>query len=92
MVVCHILIKWHLNFELLKLVPLISEKGAGDFAYGMCKEVICTRHSRKLLIDVSLLQNVVDELVRRSKSEEALNLVQLAHVWNYPHYQERHFP
>ncbi|XP_041027986.1 pentatricopeptide repeat-containing protein At3g13160, mitochondrial-like [Juglans microcarpa x Juglans regia] len=57
------------TFELL--LPFVCQKGEVDLAFELCKDVF----EGKLLVDISLLQLVVDALVKESKIEEAKELV-----------------
>ncbi|CAK9135460.1 unnamed protein product [Ilex paraguariensis] len=65
------------------LVPFVCEKGDFNWAFELCKEIFIV----KCLVDVSLLQSVVDMLVKESKIEEAMELVQLGKSNSYSHYK-----
>jgi pentatricopeptide repeat protein len=64
------------------LIPFFCEKGEVDLAFNLCKEIL----KRKFVVDVSLLQLVVDGLVKESKMEEANMLVELGKFNKYARY------
>ncbi|KAE7995504.1 hypothetical protein FH972_000288 [Carpinus fangiana] len=64
------------------LLPFVCEKGEVELAFELCKEIF----ERKFLVDVSLLQLVVDGLVKESKMEEAKKLEQLGKFNKYRRY------
>ncbi|KAE7995503.1 hypothetical protein FH972_000287 [Carpinus fangiana] len=64
------------------LIPFFCEKGEVDLAFNLCKEIL----KRKFVVDVSLLQLVVDGLVKESKMEEANKLVELGKFNKYARY------
>jgi pentatricopeptide repeat protein len=68
------------TFEIL--VPFVCEKGDLDLAFDLCNEIF----KRKMLVDVSLLQLVVDGLVKVSRMEEVEKLVQLGKTNSYCRY------
>jgi pentatricopeptide repeat protein len=68
------------TFEML--LPFVCEKGEVELAFELCKEIF----ERKFLVDVSLLQLVVDGLVKESKMEEAKKLEQLGKFNKYRRY------
>jgi pentatricopeptide repeat protein len=68
------------TFEIV--VPFVCEKGELELAFELCKEIF----KRKFLVDVSLLQLVVNTLVKESKKEEARKLVQLGKRHSYCRY------
>ncbi|XP_062162288.1 small ribosomal subunit protein mS79 (rPPR3b)-like [Alnus glutinosa] len=68
------------TFEIV--VPFVCEKGELELAFELCKEIF----KRKFLVDVSLLQLVVNTLVKESKKEEAKKLVQLGKRHSYCRY------
>ncbi|GKV30811.1 hypothetical protein SLEP1_g39586 [Rubroshorea leprosula] len=72
------------TFELL--VPLVCRKGDVDFAFQLCRKIFGRSFSRRFVFDESLLQQVVDELVKSSKIEEARKLVQLGETNKYHQY------
>lgn len=65
------------------LIPFLLDNGDLDFAYQLCEEIF----KRRFLIDAALLQRVVDELVKASKTEEAKKLVKLGKTNNYRRYK-----
>nr|UPT49369.1 pentatricopeptide repeat protein AaPPR339 [Agave angustifolia]UPT49952.1 pentatricopeptide repeat protein AaPPR1568 [Agave angustifolia] len=56
------------------LIPSLCEAGELDMALKLCNESVSRRRS----VDVTLLQGVVDGLVKASRKKEAKNLVNLA--------------
>ncbi|PSS24727.1 Pentatricopeptide repeat-containing protein [Actinidia chinensis var. chinensis] len=66
-----------------KLGSLACEKGDFDFALELCKEAI----SQRCLVYSSMMQLVVDGLVKESKMEEARELVELGKSNGYFHYK-----
>jgi pentatricopeptide repeat protein len=68
------------TFEIV--VPFVCEKGELELAFELCKEIF----NRKFLVDVSLLQLVVNTLIKESKMEEAKKLVQLGKRHSYCRY------
>jgi len=67
-------------FEML--IPFVCEKGEVELAFELCEETF----KRKLLVDASLLQLVVDGLVKESKIEEAKKLEHLGKFNQYRRY------
>ncbi|GMH26905.1 hypothetical protein Nepgr_028748 [Nepenthes gracilis] len=65
------------------LVPLACEEGDLDFALQLCKDIF----HRRCLVDGSLLQQVVDGLVKNSRIEEAKKVVKLGVSNNYSLYK-----
>ncbi|KAK2978965.1 hypothetical protein RJ640_017529 [Escallonia rubra] len=67
------------------LVPFACEKGDLGWAFELCKDIF----NRKRLVHESLLQLVVDGLVKESKIEEAKKLVQMGKSNVYRQYRLR---
>lgn len=64
------------------LIPFALQKGDFMFAYGICKDVLCS----KLLVQNALIQSVVDALAKESRIEAAKELVNLGdahHTYSY---------
>jgi pentatricopeptide repeat protein len=64
------------------LIPFALQKGDFMFAYGICKDVLCS----KLLVQNALIQSVVDALAKESRMEAAKELVNLGdahHTYSY---------
>ncbi|KAK3035134.1 hypothetical protein RJ639_032636 [Escallonia herrerae] len=67
------------------LVPFACEKGDLGWAFELCKDIF----NRKRLVHESLLQLVVDSLVKKSKVKEANKLVQMGKSNVYRQYRLR---
>ncbi|CAN8259529.1 unnamed protein product [Cochlearia groenlandica] len=63
------------------LLPAMCKAGDLDSAFELCKEIF----SKHLLIDEAILQEVVNELVKGSKKEDAEEIVELAKTNDYLH-------
>ncbi|XP_010535223.1 PREDICTED: pentatricopeptide repeat-containing protein At3g13160, mitochondrial [Tarenaya hassleriana] len=61
------------------MLPVLCKSGDLGYAFELCKEIFNKRH----LIDKVILQQVVDELVKGSKGEEAKELLELAKSNDY---------
>ncbi|GFZ03163.1 tetratricopeptide repeat (TPR)-like superfamily protein [Actinidia rufa] len=72
-----------LQVTFTKLGSLACEKGDFDFALELCKEAI----SQRCLVYSSMMQLVVDGLVKESKMEQAKELVELGKSNGYFHYK-----
>ncbi|KAF5728987.1 pentatricopeptide repeat-containing protein [Tripterygium wilfordii] len=65
------------------LVPFLCDNGDFDFAFKVCKDIF----HRKKVVGETLLQNVVDGLVKESKIEEAEKIALLGKTNSYNRYR-----
>lgn len=68
-----------MKFIFTSLLPAMCKAGDLESAYELCKEIF----SKRLLVDGAILQEVVDELVKGSKQDEAEEIVELAKTNDY---------
>ncbi|KFK38650.1 hypothetical protein AALP_AA3G142500 [Arabis alpina] len=68
-----------LKFIFSSLLPAMCKAGDLDSAFELSKEIF----SKRLLVEQAVLQEVVDELVKGSKQDEAEELVELAKTNDY---------
>ncbi|CAF2127408.1 unnamed protein product [Brassica rapa] len=67
------------------LLPAMCKAGDLESAFELCKEIF----SKRLLVDGDIMQDVVDELVKGSKREEAEEIVELANKNEYLQFKLR---
>ncbi|XP_010500086.1 PREDICTED: pentatricopeptide repeat-containing protein At3g13160, mitochondrial [Camelina sativa] len=68
-----------MKFIFTSLLPAMCKAGDLESAYELCKEIF----SKRFLVDGAILQEVVDELVKGSKQDEAEKIVELAKTNDY---------
>ncbi|CAK9135459.1 unnamed protein product [Ilex paraguariensis] len=66
----------------MTLIPFVCNKGDYQFGLELCKEAL----NRRCLVDTTIMQRMVDELVKESMVEEAKELVELGKSNRFFHY------
>uniref|UniRef100_A0A1J3K0L6 Pentatricopeptide repeat-containing protein, mitochondrial n=3 Tax=Noccaea caerulescens TaxID=107243 RepID=A0A1J3K0L6_NOCCA len=74
-----------MKYIFTSLLPAMCKTGDLESAFELCKEIF----SKRLLIDEAIVQEVVDELVKGSKKEEAKEIVELAKKNDYLQFKLR---
>ncbi|KAF3530234.1 hypothetical protein DY000_02043260 [Brassica cretica] len=67
------------------LLPAMCKAGDLESAFELCKEIF----TKRLLVDGNIMQDVVDELVKGSKQDEAEEIVELAKKNDYLQFKLR---